>query len=230
MDTPIIRAVKILIAIGFLVVGGASSSYAEKVLRMIEPRPQQTLVWCWAATSQMVLEYYGVPNVNPAGDYQCGVVGAQGGMCGIWCGNCITSVGPTTNIVRVLKNYVLYAQNQGGFIRPSNFNPRHLGRLSPTDIFAQINRESPIIAGVSPTQLPDMYPAGYGFSQHVVVIVGYDRVSDDPLLYVNDPYPFPPEFNLYVASGGQKIQDYQYTIRYSDFVRKLHYANSIIFN
>src|SRR4051812_12844522 len=39
------------------------------------PIAQQTQQWCWAASAEMILRYYQLPNLNPGGDYQCGVVG-----------------------------------------------------------------------------------------------------------------------------------------------------------
>ncbi|MGI9478490.1 MAG: papain-like cysteine protease family protein [Hyphomicrobiaceae bacterium] len=40
---------------------------------------QQTSVWCWAATAQMVLEYFDFPDIDPVGNYQCGMVASTAG-------------------------------------------------------------------------------------------------------------------------------------------------------
>lgn len=41
----------------------------------ITPVLQQTLVWCWAASAQMVLGHYNYPSINPTSP-QCGIIAA----------------------------------------------------------------------------------------------------------------------------------------------------------
>src|SRR5690242_10232152 len=50
------------------------SAKADTILDVPEVQ-QATYVWCWVAVSEMVLRYFDVPNVNPAGVYQCGFIG-----------------------------------------------------------------------------------------------------------------------------------------------------------
>ena len=42
----------------------------------IAPIAQETNEWCYAASAQMIFIYCKLPDLYPAGDYQCGVVAA----------------------------------------------------------------------------------------------------------------------------------------------------------
>jgi hypothetical protein len=189
----------------------------------IDPAIQQTPVWCWAATAEMVLKHYGVGNLNQFGNYQCGVVGSIGGSCWSNCGSCVSAIGSMSRLREVLGNYVSVARYYGVYNGP-DLSPRLFGRLSLSTLEDYIEGGSPIIAGISPTGA--YFPDGVGLSQHVVVIVGAD--SDTGEIVVNDPYPYGPYDDPYIAYGGSKIQSGQYAISYSDF-RRLNYQNSMVF-
>ena len=109
----------------------ATESISEQL--RIRPVYQQTIVWCWAAVSEMVLRYYGVPNLNPAGNCQCGVVGSLGGVCSANCGACVTAIGSTYQMAGVLRNYQQLAK-QYSRQRFRSFDVRATGRLSPSEI------------------------------------------------------------------------------------------------
>jgi hypothetical protein len=194
----------------------------------IEPVVQQTPVWCWAATSEMVLKHYGFPNLNPAGNYQCGVVGSVGGPCWSNCGACITSGGTTYSIANVLRNYARVTLQLTGFRVDEPFEPRAVGRLSPGQIERSIDDDAPVVAGITPAGI--RFPPGMGFSQHAVLIVGYEEAEDGGLfLVVNDPYPYPYGVAPYVQAGGASDGPGRFLIRYEAFVQRLGYDNSIVF-
>src|SRR5215472_11536546 len=98
------------------------------------PVAQQRPGWCWAASAEMILSYYGVPNLNPVGNYQCAVVAAQGSPCDINCGMpiCLAGGGTAQRIAAVLRQYVVWAsQRSRSSIRLDIYNR---GILSPREI------------------------------------------------------------------------------------------------
>lgn len=83
---------------------------AEKLA--IAPIAQETPVWCWVAVGAMVLNYYDVPNLNPAGDYQCGIIAARFGpntVCWTNCRACQVPAGAPSEITRMLREYPPFA-------------------------------------------------------------------------------------------------------------------------
>jgi hypothetical protein len=192
----------------------------------IQPIAQQAPEWCWAAASEMVLSYYEVPNINPGGNYQCGIVGAQGGMCSMNCGMCLNGGGTTHRVAAVMQFYVRATSIVAGF-DANDLRIRTTGILSPQRIIDTIENDDPIIAGISPNSIP--YPPGLGMSQHAVVIVGYEGDRNSLDVIVNDPYPYPFSTAPYLQVGGQMLQPGQYQVPYRRFVSMLHYGNSITF-
>jgi hypothetical protein len=193
----------------------------------IDPIAQQAPEWCWAAAAQMVLTHYRFPNLNQVGNYQCGVVGAQGGMCAANCALCLGAGGTTQRIAAVLVNYAQVATAMTGF-QGEGFHPRTGGIMSPGQIIADIDNGAPILAGITPTGIP--YPPGLGFSQHAVVIVGYEGDEENLAVIINDPYPYSPPLIPYLLAGGQMLQPGQYQLSYRTFVQVFHYGNSIRFD
>ena len=53
--------------------GSLSQQPTAKTLS-IQPIAQEEPDWCYAASTQMIFVYYGLPSFNQA-DYQCGIVG-----------------------------------------------------------------------------------------------------------------------------------------------------------
>lgn len=215
-----------LLIVGLLFIASAGRS-AAAVLLPIPPIAQQTPEWCWAAASQMVLQYYGFPNLNPAGNYQCAVVGAQGGPCAANCGFCLGAGGTTQRIAAVIISYAQVAAAWTHFVN-NRFHPHTSGIMAPQQIAISIQNHAPIIAGISPTSIP--FPPGMGFSQHAVVIVGYAQTSVGFAVIINDPYPYPPYAIPYLQAGGEMIRPQQYLIPFQMFVQVFHYGNSITFN
>ncbi len=210
--------------LAFGVIGSKDSKATDLA---IDPVAQRTPLWCWAAAAQMVLEHYGFPNLNPAGDFQCGVVGAQGGYCAANCALCLNSGGTTARIAAVMNQYVMLARQMTGFRNP-DFRIGLAGILSPQQIIDSIDGDAPVLAGISPSGVP--YPPGAGFSQHAVVIVGYDGDERNLSVIINDPYPYSPPMSApYAHVGAKMLQPGQYWVPYRAFVGRLNYGNSITF-
>lgn len=196
----------------------------------IAPTLQQTPVWCWAASAEMVFKYYGLPNINPGGNYQCGLIAAwfAGTPCAVDCSLCVVPVGVMSNMQQVINGYGLYVQSIGYQSRVLSsalvFRP-----LSRTELAAEISSGRPVIVGIN---------TGGGFalpnaSQHIAVVVGYDFTAGKQSVIVNDPFPFqyPPYNNYpnpYTAAGGSQIGTGRYSVPYDSLVSKLVWANTIL--
>lgn len=206
---------------------GSSVPTGSAVLS-ITPIAQQTEVWCWAATAEMVLRHVRVPSVNFY-NYQCGIVAAYfGGDCAVNCGLCVRPINGMAELDRLLRRYGPFA-TQLGFPSPTVTTRLQFRSLSFREVVAEIDAGRPVAAGISAGSFP--FP---NFSNHVVVIVGYDARGAEPYLYVNDPFPYNlPQFvlqgvqNPYFLVGATEVQPGRYRISYSAFVGPMAWGNSI---
>ncbi len=187
---------------------------------------QETPVWCWAASSEMVLNYLGYPNANPAGDFQCGIVAVTFPECDLNCFQCIAPIGPLPNGVDVLKNYINYSNRQG-FYR-DDIRPRYVANPTFGEIRDAIDRGYPIIAGISP-QGPPSNPA---FTAHAVVITGYiDRGYSDRAVIVNDPLIFQYGYaNPYDVPGSAVADNGKAVVGWNVFLNGLNFTAAILMN
>ena len=196
----------------------------------VAPIAQQTQVWCWAASAEMIFKYYQMPNLNPYGDYQCGIVGSYfyvvGGPlhpCVSNCYLCQTGANGLTEIQRLINDYGNVAQSVGAGSRDLSsrlqFSALSLGQLAK-----ELDEGRPVLAGISPQgiSLPNI-------SQHAVVIVGYDATGAVPIVYVNDPYPYLAVFQQdpYTMHGGALIAPGRYAIAYQSLVSQLRWGNTL---
>lgn len=198
--------------------------YAEDL--NITPRVQETYVWCWVAVGEMVFEHFDVPNVNPGGDYQCGIIGllAAGTMrqdCAFRCQNCTVPAGSAAGVRNMIEEYPRRVAAVGDEDVPRLAATYHSGALPFNSVRREIDDGHPVIAGISPSGRPSPF-AG---SQHVALIVGYNDESDQTRLLVNDPYPFAAS-NPYVSVGAEPNGDGSYWIDYAAFRDRLHWAES----
>ncbi len=186
----------------------------------ITPVYQQTPVWCWVAVGEMVFRHYGVANINPVGNFQCGIIALLHPACNQNCGNCIVPAGSLTTMNNMLTQYPDFASRVSG--RSTRITTQvSRSRLSLEALAAEIDAGRPVVAGIS--------PSGYranGISEHVALIVGYVGAN----LIVNDPFPFRAATfagNPYEAAGGEEVSSGQYRISYSAFVNRLQWRESI---
>jgi hypothetical protein len=176
----------------------------------------------------MVFEHYDIPNVNPGGDYQCGIVGllAAGTMrhdCAFRCQNCSVPAGSAAGVRNMIEEYPRRVAAVGAQDVARLRASYQSGPLSFSAVQREIDAEHPIIAGISPSGRPSRWAS----SQHVALIVGYDETEDDERLLVNDPYPF-EEANPYVAAGADSNGDGSYWISYRTFRTRLDWAESFV--
>jgi hypothetical protein len=209
-----------------LIVGGILlpvMAGAQQRTLNIRPVAQSTPVWCWAAVGEMVFRHYDVPNVNPAGHYQCGIVGGLGGPCAQDCTRCIVPAGQMANIAAMIARYPRLAAWVSGW-PTRNLGATLVGTASPNQIVAEIDQGRPLVAGISPSGTH--YPPG--LAEHVALVVGYQYGDGDLHLIVNDPYPFPPGADPYQRAGAKRLQPGQYLIQHSMLVQHFDWNSTIL--
>ena len=185
---------------------------------------QETPVWCWLAVGEMVHRYFDVPTLNPAGDYQCGLVATLAGPrspCWNNCGNCIGAAGnygPVNQvIIDMVRRYPEVLRSLNRYDGPKITVEWRYSALSDREIRSEIDSGHPIIVGISPSGYPQAAP-----SEHVALVIGYEDVASGMNLIVNDPfpfnvYPFNQRRNPYLAFGGESLGRGRYSINTGSF-------------
>jgi hypothetical protein len=200
---------------------------AREVSLGIVPVQQATPVWCWVASGEMVFRHYGIPNVNPGGHYQCGIVGILYPICNFNCLNCNVTASSIWVVNDMIYRYPQEVRAHSVPSSPLLAAPTVASQaLTLAATTTQLNARRPIVAGVS--------PSGFRFpwqeSEHAVVIVGYQEMSDGSVrVLVNDPWPY-GQFqspNPYLQAGGVAVRAGQYAVDYSRFVQQLLWRETI---
>ena len=167
----------------------------------------------------MVFRHFGVRNNNPAGNFQCGIIGTimSDTECYTNCFNarCIRPSGSNYATVKMLKDYAWLSSKRV-------LTASETYELPFAVIKANIDAQKPIIAGVSPTR--KQYYEG---AEHVALIVGYEAGPSGVNVIINDPYPYPPMGNFYTQNGATALSDYQYKMSLRDFTKNLFWHWSI---
>lgn len=216
-----------LVLAAIFVMSPSGGALAKDETLDIEPVYQRTPVWCWVAVSEMILKHYDVPNMNPAGIYQCGLVGVMAlhGMfpqqCNLACQMCTVPAGSPDRITQLLENYPEVLRRNGRSAADVDVTYTH-DALSPDDLVAQIDGGHPVIAGITPSS-PGV---PVSTSAHVALIVGYR--DDGNEVVVNDPFPYDEVGmpNPYTGLGGEEIENWQYAIGYDDLVDGLNWIET----
>jgi hypothetical protein len=161
---------------------------------------QQTPVWCWAATSSMALELLGFRNINPAKNYQCGVVAAAFPECDDDCTKCVTSLESMDRIVDVIERYRDLSLRKNSQETKQILKPTYVPHPAWALIERSIDLSYPVIAGIS----PDGKPNDAAQAQHAVLITGYDddyRGTGEAWVSLRDPYPYAHGKSPYTMAG-----------------------------
>ena len=158
---------------------------------------QQTEVWCWAATAGMALQLLGFADIDPASNYQCGVVAAAFPECRDDCTQCASALPLMTGFVPLLRRYGDLASHREPhlLLSPNYSSDPQWGRITRS-----LDLSYPVIAGISPDGMPND-PAA---AEHSVLITGYDddyRGSGERWVVVRDPYPYAYGESPYASVG-----------------------------
>jgi hypothetical protein len=205
----------------------SSLAIADEKTLDIDPVYQDLPEWCWVASGEMVLKYSNEPNVNPAGIYQCGIIGLFfGPMTSCWynCATCNVPAYSTGVLKRMLSGYPQAAAAALHRLPAMPIRFREAAALSFDDLKNEIDNDRPVLSGINPSggfRLP--YTA-----QHATVIVGYDDEGDDQFIVVNDPFPYEAfGVRLYQSLGGQELERGQYKVNYRAFRNRLGWSLSL---
>lgn len=191
----------------------------KQVKLSILPVEQQTDVWCWLATGEMIFKHYNLPNLNPRGNYQCAIIGSifSNSPCYTNCFNtsCIRGSGSNANTVRMLKDYSWIASKK-------IFTCKEAYELNFESIKNNIDRQKPILCGISPNRR--QYYSG---AEHVVVLTGYETFNNYPYVIINDPFNYALHDNPYTKSGATVLQKNQYRIGLKEFTNNFFWHWSL---
>ncbi|HEX7140301.1 MAG TPA: C39 family peptidase [Vicinamibacterales bacterium] len=195
-----------------------TSAYASDL--DIDPIFQETPVWCWTTVGEMVFRYFGVANINPAGNFQCGIIALLNPVCNQNCFNCQVGAGSLETMNNMLNQYPSFASRVTHTSTRLRTQVRR-SRLTLAQIQTEIDSGRPVVVGISPSGRNTT-----GTSEHVALIVGYD----DTDIVVNDPFPFGSQFfpgDPYKSAGAEQIIRGQYKIDYSTFATRMQWRETI---
>lgn len=159
---------------------------------------QDTPVYCWAASGEMVFRYYDVPSGFGGPSDQCSIVASVGGPfspCWKNCHACTWPAGDPATIEFMLHTYGevsrMLTSNQSIPRLKSDFKN---GSLTPAEIKTEIDNDRPFIIALNPSLTGAQIP------EHAIVVRGYRMVPpplnspagtpDEMWVVVNDPFPY----------------------------------------
>lgn len=197
----------------------------------IQPVIQENPSWTWIAIGEMIFKHYGLPNINPEGKYQCGIIdvldyvrsGPNPSCQNIICAFCIPLPKDLSKISFMLNNYSETACGFKGKVK-RKLNYKRIEKLLPEDsLIKEIHNKRPVIARISPPGITEI------IQKHYVLLVGYHFLDNKLMLEINDPFPFKKYkvHDLYLEAGGKKGKNPgSFIISYSDFVQKFNWSAS----
>lgn len=220
----------LLVILPALVLAPRQGGSANRETLSIAPLYQDTPVWCWAASGEMIFRHFGVPAVNPR--YQCGIVaflGAPYTSCMNNCASCQVPAHDISVIKNMLEQYPVFAANALGRRDGRPIRSELGGDLSAKQVQREIDAGRPILIGLSPSGASRAVP------EHAAVIVGYREEGEDSghetWVIVNDPFPYEAflrgEQTPYERAGGKRERLGQYSVEIDDLRTKLGWTDSL---
>lgn len=207
----------------FLLLFISLTSYA-KILDV--PRvEQETKVWCWLASSEMVEKYYGACSVDKDPDIQCSMIrymafsGYVDPNCAFDCKSCLYPAGTIDNLVIPIDYYTKDASKNCGVALKSHIE--HV-EASVSRLKHEIDHNRPIMAGINPS----LRGCTSNEAEHLVVIVGYKGKGNNPVLRVNDPYDY-TKVNPYAMTDAKMVKNGVYDISYKNLLQKFCWQSTI---
>jgi hypothetical protein len=176
--------------------------------------------WGWAAVGQMVMDFYGVPPLYGADNWQCSLADY---LTGVQACEAPTGMSADQATLKLIQGYSVFAHKFFGE-DPVVMRYQQHKVLSPIESVHEIRFERPFIAIVQPPKMN----AGDKGGKNVVLVVGYDGSPDSLKLIVNDPRQYQVGADPYVDAGAQKLDvNGQYEIGYADFVQQMKWTATI---
>ena len=175
--------------------------------------------WSWAAVGQMIMDFYNVPPLYGAENWQCSLADFLTGVQACEAPK-LSSEAAT---LKLIQSYTPFAYKFFGE-DPVVMRYQQHKVLSPIDAIHEIRFERPFVAVVQP---PKTAAEDKG-AKDVVLVVGYEGSPSDLKLIVNDPRPYQVGANPYTDVGAeQRDVNGQYAIGYNDFVQQMKWTGTI---
>jgi hypothetical protein len=175
--------------------------------------------WSWAAVGQMVMDFYNVPPLYGADNWQCSLADFLTGVQA--CEAPKLSAEQAT--LKLVQGYAPFAYKFFGE-DPVVMRYQQHKVLSPIDAIHEIRFERPFIAVVQPPKTGTEDKGG----KDVVLVIGYEGSPTDLRLIVNDPRPYQVGSNPYTDVGAQQLDvNGEYSVGYNDFVQQMKWTGTI---
>ena len=175
--------------------------------------------WSWAAVGQMIMDFYNVPPLYGADNWQCSLADFLTGVQA--CEAPKLSAEEAT--LKLVQGYAPFAYKFFGE-DPVVMRYQQHKVLSPIDAIHEIRFERPFIAVVQPPKSGAEDKGG----KDVVLVIGYEGTPTDLRLIVNDPRPYQVGSNPYTDVGAQQLDvNGEYSVGYNDFVQQMKWTGTI---
>jgi hypothetical protein len=175
--------------------------------------------WSWAAVGQMIMDFYNVPPLYGADNWQCSLADFLTGVQACEA----PKMSAETATLKLVQGYSPFAYKFFGE-DPVVMRYQQHKVLSPIDAIHEIRFERPFVAIVQP---PKMSASDKG-GKNVVLVVGYEGDPSNLKLIVNDPRKYDVGADPYADAGAQKTDvNGQYEIGYNDFVQQMKWTATI---
>jgi len=211
-----------------VLVGGSAGAWAQDTVPdVIPPKAELDIPaiqeskpgWSWAAVGQMVMDFYNVPPLYGADNWQCSLADFLTGVQA--CEAPKMSAEEAT--LKLVQGYAPFAYKFFGE-DPVVMRYQQHKVLSPIDAIHEIRFERPFIAIVQPPKSGTEDKGG----KDVVLVIGYEGSPSDLRLIVNDPRSYPMGANPYTDVGAQQLDvNGSYSIGYNDFVQQMKWTGTI---
>jgi len=175
--------------------------------------------WSWAAVGQMIMDFYNVPPLYGADDWQCSMADFLTGVQACEA----PKLSSEQATLKLIQGYAPFAYKFFGE-DPVVMRYQQHKVLSPIDAIHEIRFERPFVAVVQPPKTG----ADDKGAKDVVLVIGYEGTPTDLRLIVNDPRPYPMGANPYTDVGAQQLDvNGEYSIGYNDFVQQMKWTDTI---
>lgn len=202
----------------------------------VPPVMQQTPVYCWAASGEMIFQYYHVPSGFGGPSDQASIVRSTGGPfspCWNNPGGCIWPAGTSDTILFMLHTYPEVSRMLTG----NQSIPRIMASfqnlpLTESQLKQQIDKGQPVLIALNPSM------NGAHVPEHAIVLTGYHYAPPPaapmapPIMWVvlNDPFPYfqvmptTPYLVLGGVAGTSGLDRLRFGVPYSALVNQLSWV------